>query len=106
MTIEAPAGPVTDKQGRLAAMSAASPSVLELGCGSRRRHAHAITVDALDYPDVDVVGDVYDVLARMPDGSVDAVYSYHFVEHLPDLARFMMTLATASWPSRLSPRAS
>ena len=92
MTIEAPAGPVTDKQGRLAAMSAASPSVLELGCGSRRRHAHAITVDALDYPDVDVVGDVYDVLARMPDGSVDAVYSYHFVEHLPDLARFIAGL--------------
>jgi len=66
--------------------------VLELGCGNRKRHQDAIGIDAIDYPAVDVVGDVYDVLARFPDGSVDAVYSYHFVEHLPDLGRFVSVL--------------
>jgi SAM-dependent methyltransferase len=83
---------VIDKRGRLAAAGRTSPFVLELGCGPRKRHAAAIGVDLRDFDEVDVVGDVYDVLACLPDAAVDAVYSYHFVEHLPDLARFVLAL--------------
>jgi ubiquinone/menaquinone biosynthesis C-methylase UbiE len=66
---------------------------LELGCGNRKINRQAIGVDILDYPDVDIVGDVYEALALFPNQSVDAVYSYHFVEHVPDVARLISELS-------------
>jgi len=66
---------------------------LELGCGNRKRHNQAVGIDMLDYPDVDIVGDVYEVLALFPCQSVDAVYSYHFVEHVPDVPKLLSELA-------------
>ena len=62
---------------------------LELGCGNRKRNLEAIGVDVLDYPGVDIVGDVYEVLATFPAKSVDAVYSYHFIEHVPDVPKLI-----------------
>jgi hypothetical protein len=53
-----------ERRGRLAALSQMRPVVLELGCGSRRRHAAAIMVDALDHEVVDV-GDGVAVLAAI-----------------------------------------
>lgn len=66
---------------------------LELGCGRNKRNRHAIGVDILDYPDVDLVGDIYEILALFPVNSVDAVYSYHFVEHVQDVSRLLGELA-------------
>ncbi len=66
---------------------------LELGCGNRKRHRQAIGIDMLDYPDVGIVGDIYEALALFPDQSVDAVYSYHFVEHIPDVPKLLLELA-------------
>jgi SAM-dependent methyltransferase len=77
---------VVDKQGKLAQLIRTRSGTMELGCGPARRHADAVTVDALDFPDVDVVGDVFQILASIPDGSVDAVHSYHFLEHVAPLA--------------------
>jgi len=37
-------------------------AALELGCGSRKRHANAICIDMLDYAGVDLVGDVFEIL--------------------------------------------
>jgi len=91
-TVSDEPGRVVDKRGRLADLSASTPVLLELGCGTRKRHPGAIGVDARDHAAVDVVGDVYDVLARIPDGIVDAVYSYHFAEHLSDLPGFIEAL--------------
>ena len=90
---------VVDKRGRLASLESQPRIVLELGCGNRKRHQDAIGIDVIDYPAADVVGDVFDVLALFPDASVDAVFSYHFVEHLPDLARFVSVLARILKPS-------
>jgi SAM-dependent methyltransferase len=84
--------PVLDKRGRLASIGSAGDVTLELGCGSRRRIADAITIDALDYECVDVVGDVFAVLARVPDASVDLVFSSHFVEHLPQIEPLLCEL--------------
>jgi SAM-dependent methyltransferase len=64
--------------------------VLELGCGGRKADTAAIGVDALDYPGVDIIGDVFASLALFPDGSVDEVKSSHFVEHIeafPELVK-------------------
>ncbi len=84
---------VRDKAGRLDALVRARRGVLELGCGPSRRHPEAVTVDALDFEAVDVVGDVYDVLALIPDGAVDAVHSYHFLEHVGALDRIVAEIA-------------
>lgn len=73
--------------------------VLELGCGTRKRHAEAIGIDAIDYPSVDIVGDIYEVLAQFPPRSVDAVYSYHFVEHVPDVPKLLSELARILKPN-------
>jgi len=55
----------------------------------------------LDYPDVDIVGDVYDVLSSFPSKSVDAVYSYHFIEHVPDVPKLISELARILKPNGL-----
>jgi len=65
---------------------------LELGCGSRKRHEDAICIDILDYECVDIVGDVYGVLKKIPENIVSAVYSYHFFEHLEDIGAVMEEL--------------
>src|SRR5690349_428695 len=76
------AGRVIDKRGKLAAIASSSTVELEIGCGSIRRRPQAIGIDRRDAEGVDVVGDVFDVLGGLPDASVDAVYSSHFVAHL------------------------
>lgn len=66
---------------------------LELGCGNRKRNPDSIGIDALDYECVDLVGDVFEVLGALPDGTVDEVYSSHFFEHVSDVPRLLNELA-------------
>jgi ubiquinone/menaquinone biosynthesis C-methylase UbiE len=71
---------------------------LELGCGQTKRHPDAIGIDALDYDGVDIVGDVFEVLDAFPDRSVDAIFTYHFMEHVekvPDLLEVMARILKA-----------
>ena len=58
---------------------------LDIGCGARKRGPDYIGVDRLDLPGVDVVGEVLDVLAAIPDGAIDEIYCSHFLEHIDDL---------------------
>ena len=82
-----------DKKDILPQAGSISYIELELGCGNRKRNRAAIGIDMLDYPDVDIVGDVYEALSSFPNQSVDAVYSYHFVEHVPDVPKLLSELA-------------
>ena len=86
---------ILDKRDCLARLQGA---ILELGCGSRKRRPEAIGIDALDHECVDIVGDVYEVLERVPAASAEAVYSYHFFEHVTDLPRLMDLLARVIRP--------
>lgn len=88
-----------DKKNFLSKVSSVSRIELELGCGNSKHNRQAIGVDMLDYPDVDIVGDVYEVLASFPALSVDAVYSYHFVEHVPDVPKLLAELARIVKPN-------
>jgi len=81
--------PIWDKHGRLAAVRHGGDVRLELGCADRRQRPGAITIDRVDSPAVDVVGDVLEVLATLADGTVDEIYSSHLLEHLPDIGRFL-----------------
>src|SRR5438132_5168251 len=84
-TASQPATSVIDKTGLLSQLSTLPRVALELGCGANKRDAASIGVDALELPGVDLVGDVFDVLAAFPTASVDAVGSYHFFEHVDDI---------------------
>lgn len=84
---------IRDKNNVLGKLSADAPVVIELGCGANKRHADALGIDALDYPGVDIVGDIYEVLAQFPPGSVDRVYSYHFIEHVENVSRLLEELS-------------
>lgn len=65
------------------------PIVLDLGCGLAKR-AGTIGVDAAELPGVDVVADLDQGMPFLPDGSVDAIYSDHFLEHVE---RFELVMA-------------
>lgn len=92
---------VNDRHGKLAQLVRERRGVLEFGCGPARRHPEAVTVDALDFDGVDVLGDVFDVLAALPDACVDAVHSYHFLEHVAPLQRVVRELARVLKPGGL-----
>jgi len=61
---------------------------IEFGCGSRKRDNKSIGIDVDSYDGVDYVIDVYEALRNLPDGSVDKISSYHFLEHIQDLKLF------------------
>lgn len=86
---------ILDKHQLLPALSDRESVVIELGCGNRKRDKTWIGIDALDYEDVDLVGDVFEVLAAFPAQSVDAVHAFHFFEHVADLAGLLTELARA-----------
>jgi ubiquinone/menaquinone biosynthesis C-methylase UbiE len=97
--MEPRAGTVVDKHGLLEKLADSTPLNLELGCGSRKRNAGAIGIDAIDYSGVDLVGDVFDVLRLFPSGSVDAVYAYHFIEHVADISLLVAELSRVVKPN-------
>ena len=74
---------------------------IELGCGDRKRHSEAIGIDLLDLPGVDIVGDVAQVLAALPKGCVQRVWSYHFLEHVEDVAIIMRELGRVCAPDAI-----
>lgn len=74
-----------DKRNILLGLSSKSPISVEVGCGNRKRDPSSIGIDLIDKDDVDIVGDVLEVLAKMPDKSVKHISSYHVFEHILDL---------------------
>jgi ubiquinone/menaquinone biosynthesis C-methylase UbiE len=74
-------------------LDSGGPIFLELGCGSNKRDPLAVGVDILDCPGVDIVGDIFEVLASFPNKCVDAVYSSHFIEHVSDIQKLLAELA-------------
>lgn len=80
---------VMDKKNFLCNINAMTTVKLELGCGGHKKIPDAIGIDALNYPEVDIVGDIFEVLRAFPAGSVDDIYSFHFFEHIADLSALL-----------------
>lgn len=90
---------IIDRHGWLERLNNRPPGVrLELGCGPRKRDADAIGIDALPFDGVDIVGDVFEVLGRMPSASIEAVSSSHFFEHIAHLPRLLRELERVMRP--------
>jgi SAM-dependent methyltransferase len=75
--------------------------VLELGCGPAKRASDSIGVDIVDYPGVDIIGDVFAALERLPAGSVDCIYASHFFEHVEDLSGLLAACVRVLIPEGL-----
>jgi SAM-dependent methyltransferase len=82
-----------DKNSILENLDFGDVVILELGCGNRKRIENSIGIDILDYPCVDIVGDLSEVLQAFPAHSVDRVTSHHVLEHLDDLGEMLIELA-------------
>jgi ubiquinone/menaquinone biosynthesis C-methylase UbiE len=73
------------------------PVVLELGCGPNKTPGR-IGIDRIDLPGVDIVADIDQGLGFLPDGSVDAIYSESFFEHVNDLEALVREVARVLKP--------
>lgn len=62
---------------------------MELGPGDKPRFVESIKVDLLPLPGVDIVADVRNGLDFVPDNTVDAIYSSHFMEHISNVELVM-----------------
>jgi ubiquinone/menaquinone biosynthesis C-methylase UbiE len=87
--------PIIDKHGVLSHITGAK---LDLGCGLRKRGPDYIGVDIVDHDDVDVVGDVFDVLGLIPNSSVSFVFSSHFMEHIDKIDLLIQELGRIITP--------
>ena len=75
-------------ESRVAGLLAREPLQLDVGCGSFKKDGY-VGIDRVDTQDVELVGDVYAVLALFPESSVDRLHSSHFAEHLDDPVKFL-----------------
>ena len=89
---------VIDKYSLLPNLNNRGPLTLELGCGPRKRYAGSIGIDAIDYENVDIVADATEALRAFPPASVDFITSSHFLEHVPDVGRFVDEMARVVRP--------
>jgi ubiquinone/menaquinone biosynthesis C-methylase UbiE len=85
-------GKIIDKKKILDSLTISSSLIIELGCGATKINSESIAIDAIDYPEVDIVGDIYEVLKKFPDSSVTHVSSVHFIEHISDINLLMIEL--------------
>lgn len=83
---------ILDKHNTMDNLNNRNQVILDLGCGPRKRNKNWIGIDLLDYEGVDIVGDVYEIIGKFPPDSVDEVHSYHFFEHIPDVALLLKEL--------------
>ena len=78
-----------DKRNILNEIKSQSKVIIELGVGRARSIQNAITIDKLDFPEVDIVADLDKGFPFLEDNSVDEIYSFHFFEHVNNL-EFLM----------------
>jgi SAM-dependent methyltransferase len=83
---------ILDKKNIIPSLGSNAPVVLDIGCGPLKKKADWIGIDMLNAEGVDIVGDIYEVLAAFPAESVDEVHSFHFFEHVPDVPLLLKEL--------------
>jgi SAM-dependent methyltransferase len=84
--------PVRAKIDLPALLAAGKPLQVEIGCGPAKR-AGFLGIDALDHPGVELVGDLDEALALLPERSVGLLVAEHVLEHVADLDRTLRSIA-------------
>lgn len=73
------------------------PVRLELGAGARPRKGY-YAVDHVELDHVDMVADLNQPLDLVPDGSVEAIYSRHALEHIREFLPLMREIHRVTQP--------
>ena len=74
-----------DKNNFLKKINNGNDIHLEFGCGFHKSDSKFIGIDILDTPSVDIIGDVFEILSKIGDQTVDSINSSHFLEHIDEL---------------------
>ena len=64
--------------------------ILEVGSSDKRVFKNSFCIDIIDSKEVDIVGNIYDVISKFSDNSVDHIYSSHCLEHLDDIEKIIV----------------
>ena len=73
------------------------PLRIDLGCGQRKREGF-YGVDCVEMDGVDIVADLNEPLALLPDDSVGEIYTRHVLEHVTDLLPLLAELRRVTRP--------
>lgn len=86
---------ILDRKGLLKKINSDSAENIRinLGCGTVITKENFIGIDKQEHENVDIVGDVFDVLSQIPSDSVDHIYSSHFFEHIEDMEQLIKECA-------------
>ena len=71
--------------------------ILDVGCGANK-YRGAIGLDYNDKTDADVIHDLGQFPYPFPDNEFDQVVSFHVIEHVPDVMRFVTELYRITKP--------
>ena len=74
------------------------PKILELGCG-RTKRPHAVGIDHIALPGVDIVHDLNSTPYPFDSGTFDEVYAIHVLEHLDSILRVMEEIHRITRPN-------
>jgi len=88
-----------DKNNILEKLDSSKNIIVELGCGPKKHYEDSISIDLLDYPSVDIIGDLMEVLKQFPSDSVKQFYSAHLFEHLDDIPLVLKELKRVLLPN-------
>ncbi|MDB2665371.1 methyltransferase type 11 [Gammaproteobacteria bacterium] len=83
---------IKDKKDLISSIKPGDNLMLELGCGEVKHDGQSISIDLIDYEDVDIIGDIYEVLKLIPTASVKHIYSSHVFEHLENLPNILIEI--------------
>jgi SAM-dependent methyltransferase len=70
------------------ALDGDQPVIIELGCGKKKKQDR-ISIDKVNLPGVDIVADLEEGLAFLPDGSVDEIHCRSVLEHIANFETLM-----------------
>lgn len=74
-----------------AEVAAGRPIRVNFGCGPRPREGY-YGLDWLELPGVDIVADLNQPLAALPDNSVEAIYTHHTFEHIVNFTQLLQEI--------------
>lgn len=80
----------------IADVNKAAGTRLEIGCGEARAKPGFVTMDVRDLPSVDIVGDATKLVRDIESDKITAIYTSHFLEHIPDPHDFISELVRIS----------